>query len=187
MAAIDDKSFWDFSVRTYRQRGVADACIALQDERGVDVNLLLFCLWTGATRGPFDDQIFESALTFSRLWSDNVVAALRDVRRWMKVDGCSDTIVATDRCMSLRDEVKQVEFKAERLQEDTLEALCDDWPVTMLSESEGLQHAVANSQRYFSAASIPIDEHARGQLQTIILAAIPGADPAAIQAALAGS
>jgi len=37
--------FWRFSLRFYRQREVADACIALQEEAGVDVNLLLFLLW----------------------------------------------------------------------------------------------------------------------------------------------
>ena len=34
-----------FSLRFYRQPEVADACIALQEEAGVDVNLLLFLLW----------------------------------------------------------------------------------------------------------------------------------------------
>lgn len=187
MTSLSDQSFWDFSVRTYRQKGVADACLALQDERGVDVNLLLFCIWTGATRGSFDDQVFDAALIFSRRWCDNVVAALRGIRRWMKVVGCPDTVVATDQCMSLRDEVKQVEFKAERLQEDTLEALCDGWPATSLSDSERVQFAAANSHRYFSAASIPTDEVADGQLQTIILAAIPGADAGAVRAALSAS
>ena len=37
--------FWRFSLRFYRRREVADACIALQEEAGVDVNLLLFLLW----------------------------------------------------------------------------------------------------------------------------------------------
>ena len=37
--------FWRFSLHFYRSVGVADACIALQDDCGVDVNLLLFLLW----------------------------------------------------------------------------------------------------------------------------------------------
>src|ERR1700680_2972326 len=43
--------FWRFSLRFYRQPGVADACIALQDARGVDVNILLFFLWLGSPGG----------------------------------------------------------------------------------------------------------------------------------------
>ena len=39
--------FWRFSLRTYRAPGVQEACLALQDRCGADVNLLLFCGWTG--------------------------------------------------------------------------------------------------------------------------------------------
>ena len=48
-AAADQSSqgspFWRFSLRFYRQPEVADACIRLQEEAGIDVNLLLFLLW----------------------------------------------------------------------------------------------------------------------------------------------
>ena len=37
--------FWRFSLRFYRLPEVADACITLQEQAGVDVNLLLFLLW----------------------------------------------------------------------------------------------------------------------------------------------
>jgi uncharacterized protein (TIGR02444 family) len=37
--------FWRFSLKYYGQPGVSDACIALQDDCGVDVNLLLFLFW----------------------------------------------------------------------------------------------------------------------------------------------
>ncbi len=40
--------FWRFSLATYRKPGVATACLALQDECGVDVNLMLFLLWLAA-------------------------------------------------------------------------------------------------------------------------------------------
>ncbi len=43
--------FWDYSLGIYRKPGVADACIALQDEFGLDVNMLLACLWFSA-EGP---------------------------------------------------------------------------------------------------------------------------------------
>ena len=45
--------FWRFSLRFYRQPQVADACIALQEEAGVDVNLLLFLLWHATLKRTF--------------------------------------------------------------------------------------------------------------------------------------
>ena len=41
---------WRFSLHFYRQAGVSDACIALQDACCVDVNLLLFLFWLAAGR-----------------------------------------------------------------------------------------------------------------------------------------
>src|SRR6202167_584330 len=50
--------FWRFSLNFYRQAGVSDACIALQDGCGVDVNLLLFLFWLAAwRRGVSADNI----------------------------------------------------------------------------------------------------------------------------------
>ena len=59
MSAADTPSsaqgspFWRFSLRFYRQPKVADACIALQEEAGVDVNLLLFLLWHATMKRAF--------------------------------------------------------------------------------------------------------------------------------------
>ena len=42
--------FWRFSLKFYGQSGVSDACIALQDGCGIDVNLLLFLFWLASER-----------------------------------------------------------------------------------------------------------------------------------------
>ena len=60
MSVADAKStqgspFWRFSLRFYRQPRVADACIALQEEAGVDVNLLLFLLWHATLVAQVDE------------------------------------------------------------------------------------------------------------------------------------
>lgn len=44
------RTFWRFSVRHYARPGMAARLIRLQDRAGLDVNLLLFCLFA-ATRG----------------------------------------------------------------------------------------------------------------------------------------
>ena len=47
----DSKSpFWRFSIKFYGMPGVAPACIELQDQAKVDVNVLFFLLWN-ATQG----------------------------------------------------------------------------------------------------------------------------------------
>ena len=42
-------ALWRFSLTVYGRAGVPAACLALQDEGGRDVNLLLYCCWVGAS------------------------------------------------------------------------------------------------------------------------------------------
>src|SRR5216684_1534893 len=76
--------FWRFSLRLYRQPGVADACIALQDECGVDVNVLLFFLWLAADKRLVPAPNARAVCEQAALWHDDVVAPLRAVRRKLK-------------------------------------------------------------------------------------------------------
>ena len=48
MAADDHTAFWNFSIVIYGQPGVREACLRLQDKAGLDVNVLLYCLWRAA-------------------------------------------------------------------------------------------------------------------------------------------
>ena len=45
---VNKSPFWRFSVKFYAEPGVAQACIDLQDQAGVDVNILFFLLWNAA-------------------------------------------------------------------------------------------------------------------------------------------
>jgi uncharacterized protein (TIGR02444 family) len=121
--------FWRFSLQFYRQAGVSDACIALQDGCGVDVNLLLFLLWLAAGRrklsGPdvtgLDDRV--------RDWRNLTIVPIRDVRR--KLKGAA-TLVAASRQEAFRTKIKAIELEAERLQQEALyEATRDGSPAGM--------------------------------------------------------
>jgi uncharacterized protein (TIGR02444 family) len=40
-----EKEFWEFSEARYQLEPVKEACLRLQNEFGLSVNMLLFCLW----------------------------------------------------------------------------------------------------------------------------------------------
>jgi uncharacterized protein (TIGR02444 family) len=165
------ETFWDFSLRAYGQPGVAQACLALQDEHGADVNLLLFFCWAESRGVGMDDATFQQALGFSRAWADKVVRPLRGVRRWMKSDGCSDPLADFDTCMALREAVKKVELRAEKSQQAALESML------LRQQSGGRQNhgipAAAGTllQRYCEAAGIAGSEEVRQKLAVILGAA----------------
>jgi uncharacterized protein (TIGR02444 family) len=109
--------FWRFSLHFYRQTGVSDACIALQDDCGVDVNLLLFLFWL-ASEGrlvtadevkKLDDQV--------RTWRELTIVPIRDTRRKLKG---AHTLVDAGQQEAFRNKVKAIELDAERLQQEAL-------------------------------------------------------------------
>ncbi len=112
-----DTPLWRFSLNFYRQSGVAEACIALQDDCGVDVNLLLFLLWLAANGRQLSvDNIKELDQTV-RTWRDLTIIPIREVRRRLKA---APTLVEAGKQEAFRTKVKAVELEAERLQQEAL-------------------------------------------------------------------
>jgi uncharacterized protein (TIGR02444 family) len=111
--------FWRFSLHFYSHAGVSDACIALQDDCGVDVNLLLFLFWLAADRQlltadevkKLDDKVCD--------WRNLTIVPIRDARRKLKG---APTLVDPGKQEAFRTKVKAVELDAERLQQEALYA-----------------------------------------------------------------
>lgn len=165
--------FWDFSVRTYRTDGVPDACLSLQNDHGADVNMLLYCCWIGVRSGSFDAELFASASEFSSHWAEHVVAPLRSARTWMKHTGCTTQDVPTDACMTLRDEVKSVEFAAEKLQQEVLESLAINSRIRSADYDQVLADVASNMELYARFADIEISSDVMQKFSVIVSAAYP--------------
>jgi uncharacterized protein (TIGR02444 family) len=116
-----DSSFWRFSLRIYAAAGVADECLVLQEQYGIDVNVLLFCTWLGVERriAMSADEI-ESCERGVADWQARTVKPLRAARQAMKGLAAAE---------GLRTQVKALELEAERLEQEMLFALADEhWP-----------------------------------------------------------
>jgi uncharacterized protein (TIGR02444 family) len=112
--------FWRFSLGFYRQPGVADACIALQDENGVDVNVLMFFLWFATQQKEITSDQARAVWEQAALWRDHVVAPLRSVRRKLK-EGLP--LVPRDIAEFFRTRIKAAELESERLEQEALFAM----------------------------------------------------------------
>jgi uncharacterized protein (TIGR02444 family) len=111
--------FWRFSLSFYRQAGVAEACIALQDGCGVDVNLMLFLLWLAADGWQLSIEGIKELDEAVRSWRDRTIIPIRDVRRKLKG---APTLVEAGKQEAFRTKIKAVELEAERLQQEALYA-----------------------------------------------------------------
>jgi len=115
--ASQGSPFWRFSLRFYRQPQVADACIALQEEAGVDVNLLLFLLWHARRKRAFSTAEVEGLERRVGPWRNMTVVPLRALRRALKVP---PALVQAGTAEAFRTRIKAVELEAERLQQEAM-------------------------------------------------------------------
>ncbi len=114
----DDFAFWRFSLHIYSGTGVPEACLRLQDEHGIDVNVMLYLLFLarcGRRVAPGDLDRIEA---IAGEWRESVVRPLREVRRYLKAPhGAFDAELTN----GLRNEVKRIELESERLQQFVME------------------------------------------------------------------
>src|SRR3954466_63486 len=83
-APFDESPFWRFSLRFYARSKVSAACLALQDDAGVDVNLLLFLLFLAEHQRKVDAGDIARLDAGVSAWREQVVKRLRDLRRALK-------------------------------------------------------------------------------------------------------
>jgi uncharacterized protein (TIGR02444 family) len=155
-------SLWDFSLALYGQPGVADTCLRLQDEQGINVNLLLWCVWLECKGLALDDAHLHEAQRRIRGWDQHYVVPLRHLRRRMKAEfGTQDAAVET-----VCQHIQQAELAAERelqmrLQRVTQQWLEQDNATTSAAMAGGCRGE--NLRRYLDQAGVN-----RGAIDTLV-------------------
>jgi uncharacterized protein (TIGR02444 family) len=111
-ALVED--FWRFSLQTYARPGVQALSLALQDDHGCDVNLMLFCLWLADSRhlALGHAGIDALALATGEL-NAHLVSPVRSARRWLKT--WSAEVGEELPAKAQYEALKSVELKCERL------------------------------------------------------------------------
>jgi uncharacterized protein (TIGR02444 family) len=160
--------FWRFSLRFYRRPGVADACIALQDGCGVDVNILLLLLWLATARRRVSVAAAQEVCAKAAAWRDDVVVPLRTLRRRLK-DG--SPLVERGVAELFRTRIKAVELESERLQQEAMFALAAGLATESASTVEAA--ARANVAAYEQALGRTFAPDAVGVLVGALLADEP--------------
>ena len=113
--------FWRFSIKFYQVPGVAPACIELQDQAGVDVNVLFFLLWLATqSRALNNEQVSEIERGIGA-WREMAVVPIRNVRRALK---SPPPVMSAEAAEGFRTRIKAVELEAERLQQEALFQIC---------------------------------------------------------------
>lgn len=109
--------FWRFSLRLYAAPRVPAACLELQEAAGVDVNVLLFCLFLAKSRRALAADEVRSLIAAVEAWKSAVVVPIRIARVFLR---SPPQWAEPDAAAALRQRVKAVELEAERLQQEGL-------------------------------------------------------------------
>src|SRR6201994_1238437 len=170
--------FWNFSLELYAGEGVADACLDLQERRGCDVNILLFCCWLGASGRPtLTAERLRAILTVSDVWQAEIVRPLRQVRRLLKdkpwLEALPETVDAARR------RVSEAELAAEHAEQLKLASLppppAEPRPPADRDRpaEKRLRSAVGNLGVYAVCLGVVPDERDRRAVAALMAACFP--------------
>lgn len=157
---------WDYALALYATPGVQAACLALQDRRGADVNLILFGCWLGACGRRLDADGLTRARDEALAWQAELVGPLRAARRGLKrrLPGLSASIRA--RLEPVRVDLARGELALERGELLLLEGLVSLDAATTDEDGAGVAGAAL-------AVLTPLEADAVDELDVILAAAFP--------------
>ncbi len=159
---MSEATFWEWSCTVYAAPDVRDACLSLQDDAGLSVNLALWCAWLAATGRTPSPETAAQAGVLSEAFQAGVVGRLRAARRWLKspapaLEGKAAT--------ALRKQIMETELAAERLEQDALWAASP--PATGAPPGPG---ALARAAEIFAIAARRDNQDAHALLTPLIQA-----------------
>ena len=176
--------FWDYSLVIYAKPGVAAAGIALQDQYGLDVNLLLACLWYAAEGpGRLESEHIRECLNRTRDWQQKVVKPLRKVRRFCKHE---PTVVPQELRQMFRPGLQAIELDAEHVEQLVLSATLRPFMNQAANrggagtQGEPGVDAIQNLLAYIALQGVTLDARVAARLREIVAAAFPEADLSAL-------
>ena len=170
MAEFPDHPFWDFSLQIYMTKGVAQACLELQDAHDIDVNVLLFSLWVGTSRrGALTTSQMKTLTDAVDIWHKDIVRGLRAVRTGMKESSFYEDGALTE---SIRQRIQKTEIDCEHIEQLILAAALDLKADSKRSDNLCLKDALSNMGTYLRTFT-DISENDRKNVVYIAGAAFP--------------
>lgn len=160
---VEANPFWVFSLSVYGRDGTAPACLALQDLKGLDVNLLLFCCWAGVAGQRLEPAELEELIAAVRPWRTEIIEPLRAVRRQLGKGGAHEGADS-----ALLEKLKAAELESEAVQQ---RILFECLPLESGEASEEI--AAENLKTYVKLLGVDCDSAATADLAAVLRGAFP--------------
>jgi uncharacterized protein (TIGR02444 family) len=105
-----ENDLWTFATRVYANTDVARMALAVQDDHGVNVALMIFCVWCGRDGILLREADITAASSAIEAWDRSVVQPLRQARRAAKAAARENAAIA-----AFRRGVQDSETRAEQI------------------------------------------------------------------------
>lgn len=162
-------SFWSYSLALYSRADVRKSVLALQDELGADVNVLLLCCWAARQGRALD---LEACREISVSWQGGVVANLRAARRRIDDNLVGDGAMARE-AKRLRKRIATLELEAERIEQAWLAATTTSGGNQSPSAADAVDAAATGLVRYLASLSAEWPEQTVDVLAALLCAGFP--------------
>jgi uncharacterized protein (TIGR02444 family) len=180
-----DHPFWNFSLEVYARKGVADACLSLQDDLGIDVNMLLFCCWAGHSGGgELGGRIIADAAGAVASWHDEIVRPLRRLRRRLKGGFAG---ISEERSLELRRKIQAIEIESEHIEQLFLGETYARAEDAELPADIRAGHAALNVAAYLRVSGGAGTAGHLREIRTLLAATFPDLRGEAVDAALSSA
>jgi uncharacterized protein (TIGR02444 family) len=160
---LDPGAFWEFSLAYYSRERVSAACLSLQNRRGADVNILLFCCWLATLSLKVEQAGLHAAIAAVESWRRDVLEPLRSARR--AVADQFPEIAKSDR-QSIKHGALSVELECERVAQEKIALAATVTPVD--DGSTPLQLASAALETYLDLVVGEPDEQDAEDLKSLL-------------------
>jgi uncharacterized protein (TIGR02444 family) len=141
-----ESRFWNYSLQTYQLPVVEQICLKLQNEFQADVNMVLYCCWTGDQLLRLESDDITALVTTSAPWQDAILKPLRNARKTVKQHIIAMPADLLDQTIG---NMKQMEINAEHLQQLELEKVLDLNEKIPSEDASNVTITAANLALYF--------------------------------------
>lgn len=118
-----EHAFAHYALALYAHPPLARLCLSLQDEQGMDVNLLLWAAWLDQQAIPVDTALWRAGAAAVHYWRGYIIQPLRWLRRRLK------PIKACYPC------AQKLELRAEAVAMQRLFNIASQWSVAAVHNS----------------------------------------------------
>ncbi len=176
--------FWNYSSQVWALPGVEGACLKLQNEHELNVNLVLYCCWIGDQQLCLNDADVDTLLDAAASW-ETVIKPLRESRRMMKQNLIAMPPEVADQTLK---NISEMELNAEHMEQLSLEKAL---PIRELvsSDDPAVQCSLNNLSTYLKTLNLSDNGEVNSQLSQLLghLCGDEEAVQLAMMSAMAGS